>query len=133
MGHETHPEFHDFHRPHQFDLRLFDLLRLASLFPRDPAGVSYRMVRRIACYPNARAFSDSYRGKSTEKQAKHSLAITTILIVIIGVVLPFSPLAKLLNFTPLPGPFFTFLAISTITYLLLVEWAKRLLFSRVAA
>ena len=38
-----------------------------------------------------------------------------------------------LGFTPLPGPFFTFLAISTITYLLLVEWAKRLLFSRVAA
>ena len=60
-------------------------------------------------------------------------AITTILIVIIGVVLPFSPLAKPLGFTPLPGPFFTFLAISTITYLLLVEWAKRLLFSRVAA
>jgi hypothetical protein len=30
----------------------------------------------------------------------------------------------------LPGPFFTFLAISTVTYLLLVEWAKRLLFSR---
>jgi Mg2+-importing ATPase len=61
------------------------------------------------------------------------LAITTILIVIIGILLPFSPLAGLLGFTPLPGPFFTFLAISTITYLLLVEWAKRFLFSRAVA
>jgi P-type Mg2+ transporter len=58
------------------------------------------------------------------------LAITTLLIVIVGVVLPFSPLARPLGFTPLPGPFFAFLAISTITYLLLVEWAKRFLFSR---
>ena len=72
-------------------------------------------------------------GNPLKSRPSIPLAITTILIVIIGVVLPFSPLAKLLGFTPLPGPFFTFLAISTITYLLLVEWAKRLLFSRVAA
>ncbi|HEV3480725.1 MAG TPA: HAD-IC family P-type ATPase, partial [Candidatus Acidoferrales bacterium] len=57
------------------------------------------------------------------------LAITTILIVIVGVWLPYSPLAHRLGFTPLPGPFFTFLAISTVTYLLLVELAKRSLFS----
>ncbi len=57
------------------------------------------------------------------------LAISTILIVIVGVWLPYSPLAHRLGFTPLPGPFFTFLAISTVTYLLLVELAKRSLFS----
>ena len=71
-------------------------------------------------------------GNPLKSRPSIPLAVTTILIVIIGVVLPFSPLAKLLGFTPLPAPFFTFLAISTITYLLLVEWAKRLLFSRVA-
>jgi P-type Mg2+ transporter len=54
------------------------------------------------------------------------LAITTILMV----VLPYSPLARDLGFTTLPGPFFTFLAISTATYLILVELAKRLLFAR---
>jgi Mg2+-importing ATPase len=48
----------------------------------------------------------------------------------IGVALPYTPLARLLGFTHLPGPFFTFLAVSTATYLLLVELAKRLLFSR---
>ncbi|HEY6902679.1 MAG TPA: magnesium-translocating P-type ATPase [Candidatus Acidoferrales bacterium] len=57
------------------------------------------------------------------------LAITTILIVIVGVCLPYSAFAHRLGFTPLPGPFFTFLAISTVTYLLLVEVAKRSLFS----
>jgi len=57
------------------------------------------------------------------------LATTTILIVILGIWLPYSPVAHHLGFTPLPGPFFTFLAISTVTYLLLVELAKRLLFS----
>jgi P-type Mg2+ transporter len=60
------------------------------------------------------------------------LTITTLLIVAVGVWLPYSPLAHRLGFTPLPGPFFTFLALSTVTYLLLVEMAKRLLFSRAA-
>ena len=58
------------------------------------------------------------------------LAITTVLVVIIGIGLPYSFLAQRLGFTALPAPFFTFLAISTVTYLLLVEFAKRLLFSR---
>ena len=58
------------------------------------------------------------------------LAATTILIVVIGVLLPFSPLANILGFTPLPAPYFTFLAISTLTYLILVEIAKRRLFGQ---
>jgi len=61
-----------------------------------------------------------------------SLAATSILMVALGVWLPYSPLAHRLGFVPLPGPFFTFLAASTATYLLLVELAKRLLFSRAA-
>jgi Mg2+-importing ATPase len=61
------------------------------------------------------------------------LAVTTILMVAIGIALPFSPLAEMLGFTPLPGPYFAFLAVSTITYLLLVEIAKRRLFGRAMA
>jgi P-type Mg2+ transporter len=61
------------------------------------------------------------------------LAATTIAIVVLGVLIPFSPLAGILAFTPLPLPYFVFLAISTVTYLLLVEFAKRLLFSQTAA
>ena len=61
------------------------------------------------------------------------LAITTILIVIIGVFLPFSPVAGILGLTALPGAYFIFLVISTLTYLLLVEIAKRRLFGQGAA
>ncbi len=57
------------------------------------------------------------------------LAFTTVSIVIVGVLLPFSPLAKLLGFTALPLGFFLFLAASTLTYLLLVELAKRRFFA----
>jgi Mg2+-importing ATPase len=71
-------------------------------------------------------------GNPLKSRPSVPLAITTILIVIIGIVLPYSPLSGLLGFTTLPGPFFAFLAISTTTYLFLVEFAKRRLFARVA-
>ncbi len=58
------------------------------------------------------------------------LAITTILIVLVGIVLPFSPLATVFGFTPLPALFFVFLGVTVITYLLLVEFVKRHLMRR---
>jgi len=50
---------------------------------------------------------------------------TCLAVVAIGIYLPFSPLASVLGFTPLPGSYFVFLAVATGTYLLLVEAAKR--------
>jgi P-type Mg2+ transporter len=44
--------------------------------------------------------------------------------------LPFTPLAAPLGFVPLPGLYFLFLAAMTLTYLLLVEGAKRLILRR---
>jgi Mg2+-importing ATPase len=55
------------------------------------------------------------------------LAITTTLIVMIGVALPYSPLAGVLGFEPLPAAFFLFLSGATLTYLCLVQLAKRCL------
>ena len=55
------------------------------------------------------------------------LAITTIMIVATGIALPYSPFTRLFGFVPLPSPFFVFLAISTVTYLALVELGKRML------
>ena len=55
------------------------------------------------------------------------LTITTLAMVVVGVVLPYSPLANVLGFTPLPAGFFLFLIAATFTYLLLVEIAKRFL------
>src|SRR5207248_8905856 len=53
------------------------------------------------------------------------LAVTTVLVVLIGVILPFTPLAATLGFVPLPGAYFVFLGGATATYLILVELVKR--------
>ncbi len=58
------------------------------------------------------------------------LTITTLLMVAVGIILPYTPLAVDLGFTPLPGLYFLFLAGMTITYLLLVELVKRRLMRR---
>ena len=50
--------------------------------------------------------------------------------VVIGLVLPFTWLAKPLGFVALPWMYFVFLGGATATYLLVVEWAKRRLFGR---
>ena len=55
------------------------------------------------------------------------LIATCLTSVAVGIFLPFSPLAALLGFTRLPMPYFVFLAAATVTYLFMVEGAKRLL------
>ncbi len=55
------------------------------------------------------------------------LAITTIVIVVVGVILPYSPLAGVLGFEPLPAGYFLFLTAASLTYLVLVEIVKRYL------
>ena len=58
------------------------------------------------------------------------LLATCLGVVAAGIALPFSPLASMLGFTPLPLSYFGFLAIAIAAYLLLVEAAKRALFRR---
>jgi Mg2+-importing ATPase len=53
------------------------------------------------------------------------LMATCLAVVVVGIYLPFSPLAGVLGFTPLPAAYFAFLALATGAYLLLVEAAKR--------
>jgi Mg2+-importing ATPase len=60
------------------------------------------------------------------------LTATCLAAVAVGIYLPFSPLARVLGFTPLPATYFAFLAVATGIYLLLVEAAKRLLLRGVA-
>jgi P-type Mg2+ transporter len=59
-----------------------------------------------------------------------ALMSTTLIIVGIGVLLPFSPLARPLGFVPLPGIYLAFVAAATVVYLFLVEVSKRLLLTR---
>ena len=58
------------------------------------------------------------------------LLATCLAIVAVGVSLPFSPLAGVLGFTPLPATFLVFVAAATAVYLVLVEVAKRQLLNR---
>jgi Mg2+-importing ATPase len=64
-------------------------------------------------------------GSPFQSRPSVPLATTTILIVGIGLILPFSPLADTLGFVPLPPAYFAFLVGATVTYLILVEVAKR--------
>ncbi|MBZ5607947.1 MAG: magnesium-translocating P-type ATPase [Acidobacteriia bacterium] len=57
-----------------------------------------------------------------------ALAATTLAMVAVGLLLPYTPLAAPLGFTRLPGGYFAFLAAATATYLLMVEVVKRRLF-----
>ena len=61
------------------------------------------------------------------------LIATCLGAVAVGTYLPFSPLAGVLGFTPLPAAYFGFVAIATGVYLLLVEAAKQRLLRRTPA
>jgi Mg2+-importing ATPase len=61
------------------------------------------------------------------------LLASVIAVVLVGVLLPFSPLAGLLGFTSLPAAYLLFLVGVAGTYLALVEGVKRRLLSRSAA
>jgi P-type Mg2+ transporter len=53
------------------------------------------------------------------------LAVTTLLIVLVGTALPFLPVAQGLGLVPLPAIYFVFLASVVAAYLALVELVKR--------
>jgi Mg2+-importing ATPase len=69
-------------------------------------------------------------GNPFRSRPSRSLTVTTLAIVIIGVVLPATPLATVLGFTRLPVSYFAFLIPATLTYLAMVEVAKRQLVRR---
>ncbi len=58
------------------------------------------------------------------------LVTTTLACVAVGVILPYSPLAEVLGFEPLPLDFLAVLALMVVTYLALVELGKYVFFTR---
>jgi Mg2+-importing ATPase len=64
-------------------------------------------------------------GSPLRSRPSPALTCTTLLVVAVAVALPFTPLAGMLGFVPLPAAFFGFLAAVTATYLVLVEVVKR--------
>ncbi len=66
-------------------------------------------------------------GNPLRSRPSKALTATTLAIVLIGVLIPFAPIAAKLGFTPLPAIYFAFLAGATLTYLFMVEIGKRML------
>jgi Mg2+-importing ATPase len=59
-----------------------------------------------------------------QSRASWQLTMTTLLIMLIGAVLPYSPLAAPLGFVPLPGLFWVFLAATLVCYVALTQLIK---------
>jgi P-type Mg2+ transporter len=72
-------------------------------------------------------------GNPLRSRPSRPLLITTLAIVFVGVLLPFTPLAGLIGFTALPPLYFLFLAPAVAVYLALVEVVKRWLMGRRSA
>ncbi|HVN64596.1 MAG TPA: magnesium-translocating P-type ATPase [Candidatus Binataceae bacterium] len=66
-------------------------------------------------------------GNPWSNRPSRPLAATALSIVLVGMILPFTPLAGALGFVPLPGLFFAFLIAVTLTYLALVQFVKGML------
>ena len=69
-------------------------------------------------------------GSPFQSRPSRSLTVTTLVIVAIGAVLPVTPLATFLGFTRLPVSYFAFLIPAILTYLVMVDVAKRQLVRR---
>ncbi len=69
-------------------------------------------------------------GNPLRSRPSPALAASVVGVVLLGVVLPYTPLAEPLGFVSLPFKYLVFLGGVTVTYLALVEWIKRLLFRR---
>jgi len=69
-------------------------------------------------------------GKPWANRPSAALTATTLLSVLAGGVLPFTPLGPLFGLRPLPLSYFIFLAIATLTYLAIVQIVKERLMRR---
>jgi Mg2+-importing ATPase len=64
-------------------------------------------------------------GNPLSSRPSIALTVTTVTVVVVGLVIPFTPIAAPLGFVPLPALYFGFLGIATVTYLGFVEIVKR--------
>jgi Mg2+-importing ATPase len=68
-------------------------------------------------------------GNPLRSRPSLALGVSTTLVVLAALAIPLTPWAQALGFVPLPTVFFAFLALATLTYLVIVEFAKRRLWT----
>ena len=69
-------------------------------------------------------------GNPLVSRPSRALLITTLFIVVLGMLLPSSPFAKTLGFSVLPAVYYAYVLAATIVYLAAVELGKRILFGK---
>jgi Mg2+-importing ATPase len=69
-------------------------------------------------------------GNPLRSRPSPPLSITTAIVALVAIVIPYSPVAAFLGFTALPAAYIGYVAGATLTYLVLVEIVKRLIFRR---
>jgi Mg2+-importing ATPase len=72
------------------------------------------------------------RGNPLDSRPSRALALTSVLVVAAGILLPFTPLGRALGFVSPPAIFFAILVATIATYLSTVELVKRWFYRRVA-
>jgi Mg2+-importing ATPase len=72
------------------------------------------------------------RGNPLRSRPAPLLAWTTLTVVAMATLLPYTPLGARLGFVPLPAPYFAFLAAMVLAYLVLVEIVKRWFYRHLA-
>jgi P-type Mg2+ transporter len=70
------------------------------------------------------------RGNPFRSRCSPWLALSTIGVVLLAMLLPYTPLASLLGFVPLPAAFVAALAATVVLYLVLVQGVKRVFYAR---
>ncbi len=68
------------------------------------------------------------RGSPLQSRPHPLLVITSLVVVLLAVVLPLTPLGVHFGFVPLPGKFYALLGAMVLAYLVVVEWIKRLFY-----
>lgn len=69
------------------------------------------------------------RSPFTRSRTSRPLLVAALTTVVVGAILPMSPLAPLLGFVPLPAALLLTLAVMVVGYLVLIEFAKRVFFA----
>ncbi len=69
-------------------------------------------------------------GRPWSNRPSTALIVTTLLVVLVGCLLPYTPAAASLGLAPLGAGFFAFLAVILVTYLTIVEFVKAALTRR---
>jgi len=69
-------------------------------------------------------------GNPLRSRPSRWLTLTTLIVAALAFAIPYSPLAQVLGFATLPPTYIAYVIGATLTYLLLVEGVKRMIFRR---